>query len=64
METPLKKRGHVASIEDSASSFIEEQLNVGSGDFKIRSSATTDTGGHVWVQQVVVRGHFVLIPLV
>ncbi|PVG04499.1 putative extracellular elastinolytic metallo proteinase precursor [Serendipita vermifera] len=53
VETPLKKRGQTGSIEDSASSFIMEELNVNSDGFRIRSSASTDTGGHVWAQQVV-----------
>lgn len=61
VETPLKKRGEVISIEESAASFIEEQLNISQGDFKIRSSSSTDTGGHVWVQQVVVRTEATLI---
>ena len=51
--SPLKKRGQVASIEDSAIAFIEEQLNVSKDGFRIRSSASTESGGHVWVQQVV-----------
>ena len=55
VETPLKKRGQTGSIEDSASSFIESQLGIGSNGFRIRSSTTTDTGGHVWFQQLVVR---------
>ncbi|KIM34310.1 hypothetical protein M408DRAFT_93800 [Serendipita vermifera MAFF 305830] len=53
VETPLKKRGQTGSIEDSASSFIENELGIGSDGFRIRSSATTDSGGHVWAQQVV-----------
>ncbi|KAG8799797.1 hypothetical protein FRC17_007043, partial [Serendipita sp. 399] len=53
VETPLKKRGEPASIEDSAASFIEEQLDISRDGFRIRSSASTDQGGHVWVQQVV-----------
>ncbi|KAG9058167.1 hypothetical protein FS842_000921 [Serendipita sp. 407] len=53
VESPLKKRGEPASIEDSAASFIEEQLNIPRDGFRIRSSASTDKGGHVWAQQVV-----------
>lgn len=52
--TPLKKRGDEGSVEENASSFIMEELNIGEDDFEILSSATTDTGGHVWVQQMVV----------
>lgn len=54
VETPLKKRGEGGSVEESASSFIIQELGVGENDFAIRSSAITDTGGHVWVQQLVV----------
>ncbi|CCA66744.1 probable extracellular elastinolytic metalloproteinase precursor [Serendipita indica DSM 11827] len=53
VESPLKKRGQVASIEDSAISFVEEQLNISKDGFRVRSSASTESGGHVWVQQVV-----------
>jgi hypothetical protein len=55
IETPLKKRGEPGTIEDSASSFVESQLGIGAEGFKIRSSAATDIGGHVYFQQVVVR---------
>jgi extracellular elastinolytic metalloproteinase len=55
IETPLKKRGQPGSIEDSASSFIESELGIGAGSFKVHSSTSTDTGGHVFFQQVVVR---------
>ncbi|KAG8811816.1 hypothetical protein FRC19_003575, partial [Serendipita sp. 401] len=52
--TPLKKRGEPAgSIEESAASFIEEELKLDSSEYRIRSSASTETGGAVWVQQVV-----------
>jgi extracellular elastinolytic metalloproteinase len=55
VETPLKKRGEPGSIENSASSFVESQLGVGAEGFKIRSSSSTDIGGHVYFQQLVVR---------
>jgi extracellular elastinolytic metalloproteinase len=55
IETPLNKRGEPGSIEDSASSFIESQLGIGAEGFRIRSSSSTDIGGHVYFQQVVVR---------
>jgi extracellular elastinolytic metalloproteinase len=55
IETPLKKRGQSGSIEESASSFIESQLGIGAESFKVRSSTSTDIGGHVYFQQVVVR---------
>ncbi|KAG8771054.1 hypothetical protein FRC15_003655, partial [Serendipita sp. 397] len=52
--TPLKKRGEPAgSIEQSAASFIEDELKLDSSEYRIRSSASTETGGAVWVQQVV-----------
>ncbi|KAG8831426.1 hypothetical protein FRC17_003162, partial [Serendipita sp. 399] len=52
--TPLKKRGEPAgSIEESAASFVEEQLSIDSSEYRIRSSASTETGGAVWVQRVV-----------
>jgi extracellular elastinolytic metalloproteinase len=54
VETPFKKRGQTGSIEQSASSFIESQLGIGADGFKIRSSANTENGGHVYFQQVVV----------
>jgi len=57
IETPLKKRGQPGSIEDSASSFIESELGIGAGSFKVRSSTSTDAGGHVYFQQVVVRAN-------
>lgn len=59
--TPLKKRGDDGTVEENASSFIMQELNIGENDFQIRSSATTDTGGHVWVQQVVVSRSFCLM---
>lgn len=36
IETPLKKRGLPGSIEDSGSSFIENELGIGAGSFKVR----------------------------
>jgi hypothetical protein len=55
IETPLKKRGQPGTIEDSAASFVQSQLSIGAESFKVRSSASTDIGGHVYFQQVVVR---------
>jgi extracellular elastinolytic metalloproteinase len=55
IESPLKKRGQPGSIEDSASSFIESELGIGAESFKVRSSTSTDIGGHVYFQRVVVR---------
>ncbi|CAG7847124.1 Extracellular metalloproteinase MEP; AltName: Full=Elastinolytic metalloproteinase MEP; AltName: Full=Fungalysin MEP; Flags: Precursor [Serendipita indica DSM 11827] len=52
--TPLKKRGEPSgSIEQSAASFVEEKLQLSSGEYNIRSSANTETGGSVWIQQLV-----------
>ena len=53
--SPLKKRGEPSgSIEQSAASFVEEKLQLSSGEYNIRSSANTETGGSVWIQQLIV----------
>lgn len=51
--SPLKKRGESGTLEENAASFIKEELNVSADGFRIRSSASTDAGGHVWAQQLV-----------
>ncbi|CCA75065.1 probable extracellular elastinolytic metalloproteinase precursor [Serendipita indica DSM 11827] len=52
--TPLKKRGdNSGTIEQSAASFVEEKLQLSNGEYNIRSSANTETGGSVWIQQLV-----------
>lgn len=55
IESPLKKRGEVGSVEDQAVSFLTQELGLAATDFKIRTSATTDTGVHVWAHRIIVR---------
>ncbi|KAG8802662.1 hypothetical protein FRC17_006368, partial [Serendipita sp. 399] len=50
---PFKKRGEQGTIEQNAAAFIEQELNIGSDKYRIRSSSTTETGGSVWIQEVV-----------
>ncbi|KAG9052053.1 hypothetical protein FS842_010578 [Serendipita sp. 407] len=51
--SPLKKRGAVGTSKEYASSFLEHELQLSSDEYRIRSSADTDTGSHVWIQRVV-----------
>ncbi|CAG7847122.1 Extracellular metalloproteinase 2; AltName: Full=Elastinolytic metalloproteinase MEP2; AltName: Full=Fungalysin MEP2; Flags: Precursor [Serendipita indica DSM 11827] len=54
VETPLKKRdGPFTTMEASAVSFLEQQLNMGTDGFRVRSTASTDVSGHVWAQQMM-----------
>ncbi|KAG8817224.1 hypothetical protein FRC17_011320 [Serendipita sp. 399] len=50
---PPVKRSLTASIADSATSFLTQELNVGADGFKIQSTAQTDIGTHVWAQRIV-----------
>lgn len=48
--SPLKKRG---TLEQAATAFIESELGLSSDGYRVRASASTTTGGNVWVQRVV-----------
>ncbi|KAG8840717.1 hypothetical protein FRB91_005741, partial [Serendipita sp. 411] len=50
---PPVKRSVTASITDSATSFLAQELNMGADGFQIRATAATDMGTHVWAQRVV-----------
>ncbi|KAG8827740.1 hypothetical protein FRC19_000749 [Serendipita sp. 401] len=51
--SPLKKRGEEGTLEENAAAFIEQELNIGGNNYRIRSSAPTETGGSVWIQEMV-----------
>ncbi|KAG8808674.1 hypothetical protein FRC17_003827 [Serendipita sp. 399] len=51
--SPLKKRGEVGTPAEYAASFVEQELQLSSDGYRVRSSADTDTGNHLWIQRVV-----------
>ncbi|KAG8806363.1 hypothetical protein FRC18_006121 [Serendipita sp. 400] len=51
--SPLKKRGEMGTFLEYAASFIEQELQLDGGSYRVRSSATTEVGNHLWIQRVV-----------